>query len=235
MQRAPCSPWRALAPEQSCSLPHKALSAGWINTGHQERLSTGLQMIFFAKEPRWEATWLATSFAIQAAHCDICVGMDKVPSLARGREYSARLLGHQEFYKFLFGYFPFLNFWGLGPDAAPLTSPFGYLSFPNLRGNYTHIQSSLGCSLGTMILRKGSHCDLFCLAIQITLPVSQDPGFQKQTFSKVCLSPKSIAPHPQKYLWRPSQFLQAISSSLCTKTQNLLETGCPGPGPHHLY
>lgn len=83
MQRAPCSPWRALAPERSCSLPHKALSAGGINTGHQERLYTGLQMMFFAKEPRWEATWLVTSFAVQAAHCDICVGMDKVPSLAR--------------------------------------------------------------------------------------------------------------------------------------------------------
>lgn len=133
MQRAPCSPWRALAPERSCSLPHKALSAGWINTGHQERLSTGLQMMFFAKEPRWEATWLVTSFAIQAAHCNICVGMDKMPSLARGRESSACLLGHQEFYKFLFGYFPFLNFWGLGPNAAPLPSPSGYLSFPNLR------------------------------------------------------------------------------------------------------
>lgn len=72
MQRAPCSPWRVLAPERSCSLPHKALSAGWINIGHQERPSTGLQMMFFTKEPRWEATWLAAWFAIQAAHCDIC-------------------------------------------------------------------------------------------------------------------------------------------------------------------
>lgn len=72
MQRAPCSPWRVLAPERFCSLPHKALSAGWINIGHQERPSTGLQMMFFTKEPRWEATWLAASFAIQAAHCDIC-------------------------------------------------------------------------------------------------------------------------------------------------------------------
>lgn len=220
MQRAPCSPWRALAPERSCSLPHKALSAGWINIGHQERPSTGLQMMFFTKEPRWEATWLAASFAIQAAHCDIC---GDGQSAFTG---SARLLGHQEFYKFLFGYFPFLNFWGLGPSAVPLPSP---------SGNLRHIQSSLECSLGTMILRKGSHCDLFGLAIQITLPVSQDPGFQEQTSSKACLSPKSIVPHRQKYLWGPSQFLQAISSSLCTKTQNPLEIGCPRPGPHHLY
>lgn len=47
-----------------------------------------------------------------------------------------------------------------------------------------------------MILRNGSHCPKG-LAIQITLPVSQAPGFQEQSSSKPCLSSKSIAPHPQ--------------------------------------